>query len=398
MKSLLKLALALALLTPLLKAQDIRLDGYLSSGKLSDGLAAFAKPSSDADRFSLGVLQSLQGLQQFADGAGKLGIRETLGNSGLPFFRVLPRQAAGAPVEQATPEKVRQLFQNLRDALTKANATLAKIGDSDFKVQVNLTQAHLENKDGTPTMPLAESLGRIMNLQTNDTQDLVINFDSADAMWLKGYTHILLGLLDVVMSYDWRPVWNQSAHVLFTSPNPLPPIAKYTIPNLGGQQFSEWADLIAAVHELRLEVTDSDGLKKAVTEFRAAIVCSRTCWKRVLAETDNDHEWLPSPSQTGPRGSKITQEQIDGWMIVLNEVEAILAGKKLLPHWRVINGMGINVAKLVQSPPKLDLVLMIQGSSFAPFIEGGEVSDQARWRTLIAPFGPGFGSFALWSN
>jgi len=397
MKSLLKLALALALLTPLLKAQDIRLDGYLSSGKLSDGLTAFAKPSSDADRFSLGVLQSLQGLQQFADGAGKLGIRDTLGNSGLPFFRILPRQAANTPVEQATPEKVRLLFQNLRDALTKANATLAKVGDSDFKVQVNLTQAHLENKDGTPAMPLAESLGRIMNLDATDAQDLVINFDSADAMWLKGYTHILIGLLDVVMAYDWRPVWNQSAHVFFTSPIPLPPIAKYTV-TTQGSQFSEWADLLAAVHEMRLEVADKDGLKKAATEFRAPNVCSKTCWKRVLAETDDDHEWLPSPQQTGPLGSKITQEQIDGWMTVLDEVDSILAGKKLLPHWRIINGMGINVAKLVQSPPKLDLVLMIQGSTFAPYIEGGEVSDQTKWRTLMAPFGPGFAGFALWSN
>jgi hypothetical protein len=396
MKSLLKLALTLAMLTPLLKAQDTRLDAYLTSGKLQDGLAAFAKPASDADRFSLAVLQSLQGLQQFADGADSLGIKSTLANSGLPFFRVLPHQT-GAKVEQATPEKVRALFQNLREALTKANATLTKVGDSDFKVQVNLSQAHLANKDGVPAMPLTESLGKILSLQTSDDKDLVINFDSADAMWLKGYTHVLLGLLDIVMAYDWKPVWNQSAHVLFTSPNPLPPIAKYTVTNQGSQ-FSEWADLIAAVHEMRLEVADSDGLKKAVTEFRAAIVCSKTCWKRVLAETDDDHEWLPSPSQTGPRGSKITQEQIDGWMTVLNEVDSILTGKKLLPHWRIINGMGINVAKLVQSPPKLDLVLMIQGSAFAPFIEGGDVSDQTRWRTLIAPFGPGFAGFALWSN
>jgi hypothetical protein len=396
MKSLLNLALALALLTPLLKAQDTRLDAYLASGKLQDGIAAFAKPATDADRFSLAVLQSLQGLQQFADGAGKLGIKNTLANSGLPFFRVLPRQSAG-PVEQVTPEKVRALFQNLRETLTKANATLAKVGESEFKVQVNLSQAHLENKDGVPGLPLADSLGRILNLQTSDEKDLVINFDSADAMWLKGYTHILIGVLDIFMAYDWRPVWNQSAHVLFTSPSPLPPIAKYTITNQGSQ-FTEWADLIAAVHEMRLEVSDSDGLKKAVTEFRSAIVCSRICWKRVLAETDDDHEWLPSPTQTGPRGSKITQEQIDGWLTVLNEVDSILTGKKLLPHWRIINGMGINVAKLVQSPPKLDLVLMIQGSAFAPFIEGGDVSDQTRWRTLSAPFGPGFANFALWSN
>jgi len=396
MKSLLKLAVALALLTPLLKAQDTRLDAYLTSGKLQEGITTFAKPTSDADKFSLAVLQSLQGLQQFADGAGKLGIKQTLANSGLPFFRILPSQTGG-PVEQATPEKIRQLFQNLREALTKANATLAKVGDSDFKVQVNLSQAHLENKDGLPGMPLTESLGRILGLQTDDGKDLVINFDSADAAWLKGYTHVLVGLLDVFMSYDWRPVWNQAAQVLFTSPNPLPPMAKYTIPNQGGQ-FSEWADMIAAIHDMRLELTDSDGLKKAVTEFRSAIACSRLCWKRVLAETDDDHEWLPSPQQTGPRGSKVTQEQIDGWTTVLAEIDAILTGKKLLPHWRIINGMGINVAKLVQSPPKLDLILIIQGSALAPYIEGGDVSSQTRWRTLIAPFGPGFANFALWSN
>ena len=396
MKSLLKLAMALVLLTPILKAQDTRLDGYLASGKLQDGITAFAKPASDADRFSIAVLQSLQGLQQFADGAGKLGIKQSLASSGLPFFRVLPRQTS-AQVEEATPEKVRALFQNLRDSLTKANATLAKVGEGDFKVQVNLSQAHLENKDGVPGMPLAESLGRIMGMRTTDEKDLVIKFDSADAMWLKGYTHILLGMLDVFMSYDWRPVWNQSAHTLFTSPNPLPPIAHFTVTNQGNQ-FSEWADLIAAIHELRLEVADSDGLKKAVAEFRSAIVCSKICWKRVQAETDDDHEWLPSPQQTGPRGTKVTQQEIDGWMTVLAEVDAILTGKKLLPHWRIINGMGINVAKLVQSPPKLDLVLIIQGSALVPYIQGGEVSGMDRWRTLIAPFGPGFANFALWSN
>jgi len=396
MKSFLKLTLALALLTPVLKAQDTRLDAFLASGKLQAGLTAFSKPSTDGDRFSLAVLQSLQGLQQFADGAGKLGIKQSLASSGLPFFRVLPRSSSG-PVEQATPEKVRQLFQNLREALTKANATLAKVGDSDFKVQVNLTQTHLENKDGVPGMPLAESLGRILNVRTDGEKDLVVNFDSADALWLKGYTHILLGMLDVFMAYDWRPVWNQAAQTLFTSPSPLPPFAKYTVPGQGGQ-FSEWVDIIAAIHDMRLELSDADGLKKAVTEFRSAIACSKACWARVLAETDDDQEWLPNPKQTGPRGSKVTQAQIDGWMTILTEVDAILTGKKLLPHWRVINGMGINVAKLAQTPPKFDLVLFIQGSAFAPYIQGGDVSTQTQWRTLMAPFGPGFANFALWSN
>jgi hypothetical protein len=128
------------------------------------------------------------------------------------------------------------------------------------------------------------------------------------------------------------------------------------------------------------------------------IACSRLCWQRVLAETDDDHEWLPSPKQTGPGGTKVTQQQIDGWIKVLDELDAILAGKKLLPHWRVKNGTGINVAKLVASPPKLDLILFIQGSALVPYFEEGTVSDLTAWRTLMQPFGPGFVRFALWSN
>lgn len=85
-------------------------------------------------------------------------------------------------------------------------------------------------------------------------------------------------------------------------------------------------------------------------------------------------------------------------MHVLDELDTILAGKKLLPHWRVESGIGINVPKLVASPPRLDLILMIQGSAFIPFLEEGTVSDRTAWRTLMQPFGPGFARFAMWSN
>jgi hypothetical protein len=56
------------------------------------------------------------------------------------------------------------------------------------------------------------------------------------------------------------------------------------------------------------------------------------------------------------------------------------------------------VAKLVASPPKLDLILFIQGSALVPYFEEGTVSDLTAWRTLMQPFGPGFVRFALWSN
>jgi hypothetical protein len=229
--------------------------------------------------------------------------------------------------------------------------------------------------------------------------DIVIRFDSADAVWLKGYTHFLTGLLDILTAYDWMPVWNQCAHVIFRNPQPLSPLVQGVgSDDKRSRDMSKIADLIAGLHEMRLELVRKDGLRHARDEFRSMIACSRVCWQRVLAETDNDHEWLPSPAQTGPGGAKITSQQIEGWQQVLDEMDAVLTGKKLLPHWRLGAGRGINVDKMVNTPPRFDPVLLIQGAAFIPYIEEGTVSDQARWRTLMQPFGPGFAMFAIWSN
>jgi hypothetical protein len=94
----------------------------------------------------------------------------------------------------------------------------------------------------------------------------------------------------------------------------------------------------------------------------------------------------------------VTRAEIDGWFKVLDELEAIARGKKLLPHWRIRGNRGINVDKFVAAPPKLDLILWIQGSAFLPFVEEGPMSDAETWRSLTGPFGPGFFRFAIWSN
>jgi hypothetical protein len=384
------------------------LDAYLSEGRVQEGMVAFADAKDNSGRFSLALLQALDGLQQFSAGSGKLGVRREMVRDGLPFFRIMmpeptpPPGANSGPAPVATPEKVAALFTNLRDSLKTANATLASVDAKEFKVRVNLSQARLDfNGDGVvaPDEMLMTKMGRVLGLPTETPpgQDLVIYFDSADAMWLKGYTHFLVGVLDVLLSYNWHPVWDQCAQVLFENPVPAPPLARFTAQDPRAS-FSHWADLIAALHDMRLEVKDKEGLAKAQQEFLATIACSRTCWQRVLAETDNDHEWLPSPKQTGPLGSRITQAQIDGWLKVLDELQAILEGKKLLPHWRLRPGIGISVPKLVASPPRLDLVLLIQGSALVPYLEEAPCSDQVTWRGLMEPFGPGFARFAIWSN
>ena len=377
------------------------LDEYIRDGRLRDGLAAYASPANNNERFSLAVLQALDGLQQFSAGFNKLGINPELAQSGIPFLRVLVPNRQHPLNDVATPEKVARLFSNLKMSLKHANSTLAVMDEKPFSVEVNLSQAHMDiDGDGTVASNefLVASLGRSLGLSSvNSGEDVVIRFDSADAMWLKGYTHLLQGVLDVLMAYDWMPVWNQCAHVVFSNPQPLPPIAQYTDPRRDRETIQIF-ELIAALHEMRLKLVHKDGLRDARDEFRAMISCSRVCWQRVLSETDNDHEWLPSPTQMGPRGARITAQQIAGWQHVLDELDAILSGKKLLAHWRIKEGTGINVDKLVKSPPPLDAVLLIQGSAFIPYLEEGSVSDRAAWQALIQPFGSGFAGFAIWSN
>ncbi len=376
------------------------LDEFLREGRIKEGLTAYAAQSGNAGHFSLAVLQVLDGLQQFSAGMHNIGVNPEFIQNGIPFFRVVAPGRLQQPKEPATPAKVARLFQDFQLAFQHANATLAKIDEQEFGVEINLSQVRLDQDgDGkcSPEETLLLGLGQVLGLnqRRQDARDIIVRFDSADAAWLKGYTHFLAGLLDLLTAYDWRPVWNQCAHIVFLNPDPLPPLARFTS---AGGRFTQWADLIAAVHDMRLPLVNKDGPRHARDEFKAMIACSRICWRRALAETDDEKEWLPSPRQTGPGGEKVTQAQVEAWLRVLDELEAVASGRKLLPHWRLKEGMGINVEKLVASPPPMDLVLLIQGSALLPYVEEGAVSDQRTWSQLTQVFGRGFFRFAIWSN
>ena len=378
------------------------LDDFLRDGRLQDGQAAYAEPADNAERFSLAFLQALKGLQQFVAGANELGINPEMARSGIPFLRAIVPAPGQTNAGVATPEQVSALFIGLKTSLQRANATLALVDAEEFTVRVDVSRARVDwNGDGTVASNemLLVSLARPMGLRMNDPtgEDLVICFDSADAAWLQGYTHFLTGVLDILTAYDWMPVWNQCAHVVFRNPQPMPPIAPHSIVR-ERMEMAMALDMIAALHEMRLENVQPDALRHAREEFLAMTGCSRTCWQRILAETDDEHEWLPSPTQTGPGGARVTAEQIEGWQLVLDELDAVLKGDKLLPHWRMKPTEGISIDKLVATPPDLDLVLLIQGSALIPYLEEGPISDRTTWRSLMRPFGPGFARFAIWSN
>jgi hypothetical protein len=152
-------------------------------------------------------------------------------------------------------------------------------------------------------------------------------------------------------------------------------------------------------------------MKSAHSHLLAMIAQSRLSWERALAETDNVQEWIPNPNQTSVMGMTVPREMITGWSSVLDELEAILEGKKLIPYWRKYQrnifsptaevpkrGTGINLRKFFHQPQNFDLVLTIQGTNVEPFLEEGSLSTPEAWDELVRVFRGEFFGFAIWFN
>ncbi len=129
------------------------------------------------------------------------------------------------------------------------------------------------------------------------------------------------------------------------------------------------------------------------------IALSRESWKFILAETDDDHEWVPSPKQhTVMPGGAVTVAMVKGWMDFLDEAQAILKGEKLIPFWRRRDDRGVNLRRVFTEPRMFDLVLWVHGTAAAPYLEKGPKTQPETWRRLQTIFQGQFIGFAFWFN
>ncbi|MEZ4629333.1 MAG: hypothetical protein R2880_01180 [Deinococcales bacterium] len=162
---------------------------------------------------------------------------------------------------------------------------------------------------------------------------------------------------------------------------------------------SELIDIITLVHlTLRVPLLEPERLTSALAHAEAVSAQSEAMWQAILAETDNDHEWIPNGKQEGILGAKLSQEQIDSWLGFVSEAKALWAGEKLIPHWRLAEGYGINMRKVLLNPSDFDLVMWLQGSLAAKYSEQGEVVSQEMLENLWQIYGEDIFGFAAWFN
>lgn len=381
---------------------------YLLTGKLAEGEAALlqelaAHENNDQVRFGLGVLQFLQAFEGLEQDLFRYGLRKSIAEDIGPLLR-FPLPTNPQP-EMVSYDKARAIAERLSKKLAQAESTLAAIKDEKVKLSLPFGHIRLDlNGDGVA----AESetlwkqyafLSRNTRISPEQTSRFYISFDRGDVHWLRGYCHLISAFLEIYLAHESRELFEHTAHMLFCrveTPYGFLAVGKQVRP-VG--DYYDIADLCAAIHLINCPVVEPERMESALHHFEAVVSESRVSWRYILTETDDDHEWLPNPNQTGVIPNvRVTKEMVQSWSEVMNEVEKLLAGKLLLPFWRGEEPVGINLRKVFLEPRSFDLVLWVQGTAAAPYLERGERTRKDTWTRLMRDFGGHFPGFALWFN
>lgn len=374
-------------------------------------------PDNPETRFALGSVQAMIAIEHLTQDAYRHGLGTgSAGEVGMMFGVDVPANFTPEPVSYSD---LRTSLQRFQEKLDQAEATLAPLADlagtdagTNLRMRLDLGLIRLDfNGDGVPGDQLSAVLFELRNLaefdpQGEPCQPIPIDFDLGDSLWLRAYLNLISGFVDTILAYDAQTLWDATAQLFFaTADTPYPYLNQPVDPNFEGFDLAPIADAVAIIHLLNLPVAEPQRMSSALEHFEATVELSRASWEAFLAETDDEREWLPNPRQTGVVPSRpggppmaVTDIMIDNWLELLDETEAILQGRKLLPYWRVTDGRGVNLKHVFTEPQAFDLILWLQGVAVEPYLEEGELTRGETWQRIVQAFGGRFTPFAFWFN
>ncbi len=384
-----------------------RFNAYLEDGKIAVGATTLSKelqssPGDDTLRFAAGTAQFIAAVERMGQSWHRFGLSTDRGAMrNLPFVR-LPVPPNPNP-EKVSSAQARDVLEQFLKDIGAAEATLADIKSDTVKLPLYIGQARLDFvNDGKASNQ--EALWRIymrlnprQQITEEQAKEFHVKLDAGDVRWLRGYCHLLSAFLEFWLAHDDSRLFNHTAQLVFAKPD-IP--YDFLLVHKNAQEwFADIPDVIAFIHLLNLPVKEPARTGKALEHLTQVIMLSREAWKLYMAETDDDHEWIPNPKQTGVvPGVKVTDEMVQQWLVFLDEFDALLTGKKLIPFWRGDKPLGVNLKRVFTEPTNLDVVLWVQGTAAAPYLEEGELTKPEFWRRLNSSFGGQFAGFALWFN
>ena len=272
---------------------------YLIQGRLADGALALTQrlehaPDDQQARFGLGAVQFLQAVESLSQNLYRSGAMDTGPFQELPMLRTV--MAANPEPEPLGPEELRQVIQQFLDQLTRAEATLAHVhADVQLPLQFGLIQLDLTG-DGQPDASLWQLYARVTNAQVeevvwadmpvdeapepanaqpdqHDAAQFIIDFDTADAYWLRGYCHVLMALAEVILAHDLTELVERTGHLAFArtrtphtwlhAPREPPPHQMFDINLI--------LDGIALIHLVNLPIIEPQRMRNALAHLEPRI-------------------------------------------------------------------------------------------------------------------------------
>lgn len=362
------------------------------------------RPDDDEARFRLGVAQFLQTLEVLGQAWHRHGQVDGFLTSMVPLLRLdVPENPQPEPISY---EQFRAILQQTLERLQVSEATLARIKSNDVALELNLLSISMDweaDQKVDQHDNLLQSFRQVIGnrVPMDPARGFVVRFDAADVQWLRGYCHLLMAMCEFSLAYDQEDFWNVTARRIFSQAQ-----TPFDFLNEEPRIKDNWdmnliLDAIAGIHQLRFPIREPERMPRALGHVKQTIQLSREMWKLVEAETDDNREWIPSPRQKPPfPGGAVSKEMIVGWHEFLDEAEAILDGKMLVPFWRGTNPRrGVNFHRFFVEPTDFDLVLWFHGSGAEKYLESDlPVTSPETWRRFERIFRGEFIGFAIWFN
>jgi hypothetical protein len=354
-------------------------------------------------------MRAVHGFELLSQASYRYGATRTLGTLGGSVFPVAAVVPPNPEPEPVTLDDLRGVVMEAMAQARAADEALAMIdGDFDLRADVLLVRMDMDGDgvagENESVVGLLDGARvRIRGGEGGTVRALPVDFDRGDAEWLRGYCNLAMALGEFVLAHDAGLLFERAGHVLFPKNetahgylkegrSPFADERAYT----GG---IEPLDIVAMVHLMRFPVREPDRMERARAHLLAAVGHSRAMWTHYDAETDDRDEWVPNPRQSAAFPGAVVDEDMRGvWKRFLDDAESLLEGRVLLPFWRGDGERGVNVRRVFAEPREFDLILWLQGSAAAPYLEEGEQLDLSVWEDLERVFDQRTFRHMFWLN
>ena len=371
----------------------------VAENKLDKMLQVSAKD--DQARLALGTVQMLRGVERFAQSLYRGGLGNRVADLKTMFALMESGDAAGSKAQSEfmppcpNPQTVSQAtaVKALSDLLAdfeKAEATLAKISDPKVELKIQLGRFALDvNENGArdDSEYLWKLAGEMQSIPINAAIGTSFSFviDRAKVHYMRSLCHSLMALDEFVLSIDGKRMIESVFPVLFPNvegaspclewPKPTsgkPPMEAAEAWKAGFYAYSDYAALMTLC--CRLQITQKERLPRLLSHLEASVQQSKEglkCMRRTLnAKMESAKSEFATPDLLA---QNVADGEAANVLAVLDQLEKLLAGKALIPHWRVRDGRGINLRRAILESDCFEPVLWMQGTAAVPYLEKGEM-------------------------